>query len=53
MSRGQIHLDYAMARNSLMSMNYFVKSNEQRTSLLGLCHGKAVPIVLYKGNQKW
>jgi hypothetical protein len=29
-----------MARNSLMSMNYFVKPNEQRTNPFGLCHGE-------------
>jgi len=33
-------LDKAMARNSLTSVNYSVKPNEQKTSLLGLCRGE-------------
>gem|GEM_PF-2065779 len=40
MSRGQIHLYYAIARNSLILMNYFVKLNEPWTSLLGQCHSE-------------
>jgi len=39
-SREQVHLDYAVARNSLTSVNYFDKPNEQRTSSLGLCRGE-------------
>jgi hypothetical protein len=33
-------LDYAVARNSLILMNYFDKPNEQKTSSLGLCRGE-------------
>jgi hypothetical protein len=39
-SRRQVYLDYAVARNSLTLVNYFVKPNEQKTSLLELCRGE-------------
>jgi hypothetical protein len=40
MSIGQVYLDKAMARNSLILMNYSVKPNEHWTSLLGQGHGE-------------
>ena len=38
--QNQACLNFAIARKSLLQMNFFAKSNEQRASLLVLCHDK-------------
>ena len=40
MSRRQTCLDYAIAKKRLMKLNVFVKLNEQKTNLFGLCHSE-------------